>query len=170
MLCRTGCGRSVDIHARVCTRCSRPLNPLIGVLMSACVTILPGGAVSAQDVVSAGESIEYPVVVLAPEPPQAASSSPSYRVVERNALARHSSGDTARAIVVLTPLLRTAAPADAASARLHLGYMERKLGKRDEARQYFQEAAGIPPGLNDAVRGEAALRGANTWVRRPRCN
>ena len=127
-------------------------------LIPAAVALLVAGALPAQEAAIPPGSLDIGRVVIARETPQADSCSAAYRAIETDALERHFAGDTAGAMGSLSRLLTSAVPADAAAIRLRLGYMARKLERRDEARQHFEQAAAIRPGINDAIRGEAALR------------
>jgi len=77
---------------------------------------------------------------------------------ESEAMAAWKAGDRAGAKAALYRQSTDAAPADAAAARLRLGYMNVAEKNDAEARRLWEATADIPAGVNDAAKSEAAIR------------
>lgn len=120
------------------------------------------GAMSVRGQSPAGTPGDAPFIKL-PSSSEAieASISADYKTREAAALAIWKEGRKEEAMAALYPQTTDAPPADAAAAMLRLGYMNLNLKNREEALRLFTEVADMRSGINDAVKGEAAIRCAN---------
>lgn len=74
------------------------------------------------------------------------------------ALIQHKAGQTTQAIQSLENYLKTASSVEAPEPMLRLAYLYTAAKRKNEAREKFLRLANLPTGLDDAVKGEAALR------------
>lgn len=75
------------------------------------------------------------------------------------------SGETTRACEMLSDYITTSGATDAAAGKLRLAYQRHSMGEKEAAKGLFSELASLEPGVNDAVRGEAAFRLAHMLPR-----
>ena len=99
-------------------------------------------------------------------PPPPAALTPDAAI--HQALQKHKDGETTVAISLLEDYLKTASAEESVAPMLRLAYLYHAAGDRDEAGRRFKRLANLPEGVNDAVRGEAALRAAYSSTGRER--
>jgi hypothetical protein len=107
-----------------------------------------------------GFSEAQPAVPVIPSPDTVVEDacSPAYRAVEQDALQLWEGGQRETARGLIQHEIDTAPPADAAAARLRLGYMHLSDKNTSEAATLFEALNALDAGINDPVRAEAAER------------
>ena len=115
------------------------------------------GGLSAANAQEAAPLIQIPSVS---ENPTTVTSL-AYQGREKQAMTLWKAGRKPEAKAALYREATDAPPADAAAAKLRLGYMNLNTKNREEAKRLFTEIAEMPSGVNDLVKGEAAIRCAN---------